>query len=206
MASFNDYVETELPKRPYTATDGTAGQTLVRSSNAQNIRELIWVTPPIGPTGSAGATGPTGPSITGPTGPTGTAGVAGTTGPTGASGMTVMGPTGSTGPTGAASTVVGPTGATGPSVTGPTGAPGAIGPTGSGVGAAQYTQMIGDGSSKTFTVTHNFATYNVQIEIYRVASPRDTILTTVSRVDTNNVVVNFAVAPSTNQYEVIVSA
>lgn len=42
MSGFTDFVSTELPKRPFTSGDGTAGQTLVRSSNPLAVREMTW--------------------------------------------------------------------------------------------------------------------------------------------------------------------
>jgi hypothetical protein len=42
MATFADFVQTELPLRPFVRTDGTAGQTLVRSNNPLAPRELVW--------------------------------------------------------------------------------------------------------------------------------------------------------------------
>lgn len=42
MSSFNNFVQVELPKRPFTNDDGTDGQILVRSSNSEKPRELIW--------------------------------------------------------------------------------------------------------------------------------------------------------------------
>ena len=42
MATFNDFVQTELPLRPFVAVDGNAGQTLVRSTNPLAPRELVW--------------------------------------------------------------------------------------------------------------------------------------------------------------------
>ncbi len=42
MSGFEDFVTLELPKRPFTATDGAAGQVLVRSSNPLAARELVW--------------------------------------------------------------------------------------------------------------------------------------------------------------------
>lgn len=43
MTTFNEFVQTELPKRPFTETDGAAGQVLVRSGNASHPLELVWV-------------------------------------------------------------------------------------------------------------------------------------------------------------------
>ena len=42
MSSFNNFIQLELPKRPFTQEDGTEGQILVRSSNAERPRELAW--------------------------------------------------------------------------------------------------------------------------------------------------------------------
>lgn len=48
MTGFTDFVQTELPKRPFTNTDGAPGQMLVRSSNTAAARELVWVDVPSG--------------------------------------------------------------------------------------------------------------------------------------------------------------
>lgn len=53
MSGFNDFVSTELPKRPFTEADGQPGQMLVRSSNPQAARQLVWADVPTG--GSAGS-------------------------------------------------------------------------------------------------------------------------------------------------------
>ena len=42
MPTFEEFVQTELPTRPFVSTDGTAGQVLVRSSNPLAVRQLIW--------------------------------------------------------------------------------------------------------------------------------------------------------------------
>jgi len=41
--AFSDFVQVELPLRPFVAVDGVAGQTLVRSTNPLAPRELVWV-------------------------------------------------------------------------------------------------------------------------------------------------------------------
>lgn len=41
--AFNDFIQTELPKRPFTADDGSAGQVMVRSSNPLAAREMVFV-------------------------------------------------------------------------------------------------------------------------------------------------------------------
>lgn len=55
MTGFTDFVSTELPKRPFTDSDGTPGQILVRSSNPLAVREMVWADAPAG-TGSGGYT------------------------------------------------------------------------------------------------------------------------------------------------------
>jgi len=44
--AFSDFVTVELPKRPFVALDGRAGQVLVRSSNADRPREMVWADAP----------------------------------------------------------------------------------------------------------------------------------------------------------------
>lgn len=99
----------------------------------------------------------------------------------------------------------GPAGATGPAgPTGATGATGPAGPTGPG-GGASYTQLIGNGSAQTFTVTHNFGIREVQVAVYRTASPYDEIVVEVERTDVNTVTVRTTAVPATNEYTVIIS-
>lgn len=42
MPTFEEFVQTELPLRPFVSTDGAAGQILVRSSNPMAPRQLEW--------------------------------------------------------------------------------------------------------------------------------------------------------------------
>ena len=42
MPSFEEFVQTELPKRPFTDADGTSGQVLCRSGNPLHPLELVW--------------------------------------------------------------------------------------------------------------------------------------------------------------------
>lgn len=48
MAGFNDFIQTELPLRPFVKTDGTAGQLLARSTNPLAPREMVWIDPTSG--------------------------------------------------------------------------------------------------------------------------------------------------------------
>lgn len=61
--TFNDFVQIELPKRPFAELDGAPGQVLARSNRPERPRELVWVdmggveqdfTLPAGPDGISG--------------------------------------------------------------------------------------------------------------------------------------------------------
>lgn len=68
----------------------------------------------------------------------------------------------------------------------------------------KFSQNIGDGTATQFDVTHNFNTRDSVVSVARNSTPWDTILCDVSRLDTNTVRLNFAVAPSTNAFRVLV--
>lgn len=44
--TFADFVQVELPKRPFAEVDGAAGQVLARSNRPERPRELVWVDVP----------------------------------------------------------------------------------------------------------------------------------------------------------------
>ena len=68
----------------------------------------------------------------------------------------------------------------------------------------KFSQDIGDGSATQYTVTHNLGTRDVHVEVYRNASPWDSVGCDVERLSTNAVVLRFAGAPSSNQFRVVV--
>lgn len=72
------------------------------------------------------------------------------------------------------------------------------------VGRQGYVTTIGNGSSTSITVTHNLGTRDVVIQVYRVASPYDTVYMDVERTTTNSATLKFASAPATNEYRVVV--
>jgi hypothetical protein len=45
MSALEDFVNLELPRRPFVYTDGPEGHVLVRSQNTLAIRELVWTDP-----------------------------------------------------------------------------------------------------------------------------------------------------------------
>ena len=70
----------------------------------------------------------------------------------------------------------------------------------------KYTQVIGDGSSKTFTITHNLNTREVIVGVRRIASPYDVADVYYEATDLNDVTIYFNTAPTSSQYLVSVFA
>ncbi len=68
----------------------------------------------------------------------------------------------------------------------------------------KYTVTIGDGSATQYDVTHNLNTRVVQIEVYRTASPFDTVIVDTARFDVNTARFNFQSAPASGAYTVVV--
>lgn len=69
--------------------------------------------------------------------------------------------------------------------------------------ARKYSVNIGNGSATTLTVTHNFGTYAVVVQVYN-ASTYEQVEADVFHSTTNTVQVTFATAPATNSYTVVV--
>lgn len=71
------------------------------------------------------------------------------------------------------------------------------------VPAKPYAALVGDGTSTAITVTHNKGTRDVIVALYD-ASTYAEVETDVVHTTTNTVVLNFAVAPASNAYRVVV--
>lgn len=67
----------------------------------------------------------------------------------------------------------------------------------------KYSTSVGNGSSTTINVDHNLGTTDVQVQIFEIATG-DSVECDVTRSTTNRVVVGFSVAPTSNQYRVVV--
>lgn len=65
-------------------------------------------------------------------------------------------------------------------------------------------KTVGNNSDTTFTVTHNFGTRDVVVQVYD-ASTYDTVIADTVRSSTNAVTITFATAPATNSYRVVVT-
>lgn len=68
----------------------------------------------------------------------------------------------------------------------------------------KYATNIGNGTSTTITVTHNLNTTDITVTLREVATPYNIVITDIQVVDANNIKLLFTVAPSTNQYRVVV--
>jgi len=80
---------------------------------------------------------------------------------------------------------------------------GVLAATGSGT-VAKFATSIGNGALTTFTVTHSLGTLDVVVTVYDNGTGEE-VITDVIHATTNTLTVNFAVAPTTNQYRVVVA-
>lgn len=71
--------------------------------------------------------------------------------------------------------------------------------------AAKFVVTITGGSTAE-VITHNLGTKDVMVEVYRIASPFDTIILDVERTSTNTITLRWAVAPAAGEYRVMVRA
>lgn len=67
-------------------------------------------------------------------------------------------------------------------------------------------QNIGDGAATSYTVTHNFNTRDVTVEVYRNSGNYDTVLTEVQRTSVNAIAVIFDSPPAADAYRVQIRA
>ena len=68
---------------------------------------------------------------------------------------------------------------------------------------SSFKETIGNGSSSSFTISHNLGTTDVMVSVYEVLDGSE-IIASVSRATINSVTVSFGYIPTTNQYRVIV--
>ncbi len=71
-------------------------------------------------------------------------------------------------------------------------------------GVRKYAASIGDNSATTFTVTHNFDTKDVTVQIFENGASHAQIEADVEHSTTSAVTIKFASAPDTDEYRVVI--
>jgi hypothetical protein len=70
---------------------------------------------------------------------------------------------------------------------------------------SKYATSIGDGSSTSFTITHSLGSLDAEIQVYETATG-NVVFPDMQNTTTNTSTITFSVAPTTNQYRVVVMA
>lgn len=68
----------------------------------------------------------------------------------------------------------------------------------------KYAASVGDGSNTSYTVTHNLGTKDVVVTVYDNSSPYAEVICDVQHTSTTAITLLFSVAPTSNQYRVVV--
>jgi hypothetical protein len=70
----------------------------------------------------------------------------------------------------------------------------------------KYAADVGNGSSQSITVSHNLGTKDVIVSVYDNTAPYAEVICDVEHTSTTAITLNFTVAPTSNQYRVVVHA
>lgn len=70
----------------------------------------------------------------------------------------------------------------------------------------KYAANVGDGVATSYTVTHNLGTKDVIVSVYDNSSPYAEVICDVQHTSTSAITLLFSVAPTSNQYRVVVHA
>lgn len=70
----------------------------------------------------------------------------------------------------------------------------------------KYAASVGDGVNTSYTVTHNLGTRDVVVSVYDNSSPYAEVVCDVQHTSTTAITLLFSVAPTSNQYRVVVHA
>ena len=70
----------------------------------------------------------------------------------------------------------------------------------------KYAASVGDGSATSYTISHNLGTRDVIVSVYDNSSPYAEVVCDVQHTSTTAITLLFSVAPTSNQYRVVVHA
>jgi hypothetical protein len=76
----------------------------------------------------------------------------------------------------------------------------------SAVVVSKYAANVGDGSATSYTITHGLNTRDVIVSVYEASAPYAEVVCDVAHATTTTVTLAFSVAPTSNQYRVVVHA
>jgi hypothetical protein len=76
----------------------------------------------------------------------------------------------------------------------------------SSVVVSKYAANVGDGSATSYTITHNLGTRDVIVSVYEATGSYAEVICDVNHATTNTITLLFSVAPTLNQYRVVVHA
>lgn len=76
----------------------------------------------------------------------------------------------------------------------------------SSVVVSKYAANVGDGSATSYTITHNLGTRDVIVSVYEASGSYAEVICDVNHATTNTITLLFSVAPTLNQYRVVVHA
>jgi hypothetical protein len=74
------------------------------------------------------------------------------------------------------------------------------------IAVRKYAANVGDGSNTSYTITHNLNTRDVIVSVYDNSSPYAEVICDVQHTSTSAITLLFSVAPTSNQYRVVVHA
>ena len=76
----------------------------------------------------------------------------------------------------------------------------------SSVVVSKYSTNVGDGSATSYTITHNLGTRDVIVSVYEASGSYAEVICDVNHATSNTITLLFSVAPTLNQYRVVVHA
>ena len=76
----------------------------------------------------------------------------------------------------------------------------------SAVVVSKYAADVGDGSATSYTITHNLNTRDVVVSVYEASGTYAEVVCDVAHATANTITLAFSVAPTSNQYRVVVHA